>query len=573
VTKVDAIGGEPVVTDGTAVTQVSEFSRGTRRSRRSNVPATLAWVVTAVAVVLGTFMRAWYLFHRPTTSDESIAGLMANQILHGHFSAFYWGQSYGGIEPYLVALRLALFGNSNFLLALVATLLSGVSGIVTWRIARHLVADPALAALAAAAAWVAPQSVPFNATYEYGFRGVTLLLGLLLVLLALRILDGDRRPAIMAALGLTAGAGWWSSPEIVYFVVPAALIVIGAIVADRTTPRWPTWIRGLIIAAAGAVAGAFPWLWANLQSGFASLNSSSFILPVGAPHYVGRLRLFSHYSLPILFSLRGQSGAWLFARAFSVAILGGLVIILCVAGVLCLLGPWSYRAIAISVLLFPFLLVVSPATWFWADGRYAGYVVPLVALVFVMGVAEADRRWRGRRQDTGVAAGALGLVATAGLVAVLTLLSVANFDHFTSPVSGYLADWGNPDGPTVRILPRLESDGVRNGYADYWTAYRLDYLSAGKLRLTVAGLDPDRWATLNHEVTGAPSAAWIFVVPTPTAQSQFSGTATLGPGGLSESALLGDLQRRHIGYRIISSGFIRAVVPDHAVRPAQLGLP
>jgi len=51
VTKVDAISGEPVVTDGTAVTQVSEFSRGTRRSRRSNAPATLAWVVTAVAVV------------------------------------------------------------------------------------------------------------------------------------------------------------------------------------------------------------------------------------------------------------------------------------------------------------------------------------------------------------------------------------------------------------------------------------------------------------------------------------------------------------------------------------------
>jgi hypothetical protein len=156
---------------------------------------------------------------------------------------------------------------------------------------------------------------------------------------------------------------------------------------------------------------------------------------------------------------------------------------------------------------------------------------------------------------------------------VLTLLSVANFDHFTSPLSGDLADWGNPDGPTVRILPQLESDGVRNGYADYWTAYRLDYLSAGKLRLTVAGLDPDRWVTLNNEVTGAPSAAWIFVVPTPTAQSQFSGTATLGPGGLSESTFLGDLQRRHIGYRIISSGFIRAVVPDHAVRPAQLGLP
>jgi surface polysaccharide O-acyltransferase-like enzyme len=162
------------------------------------------------------------------------------------------------VEPYLIAARSAIFGNSTFLLALVPALLSVGSGLLTWRIARRLVADPALAALAAAAAWVAPQSVSSNATYEYGFRATTLLLGLLLVLVALRILDRDRRLLIFVSLGLVAGVGWWSSPEIVYFVVPAALLIVGAIAQDRTVGNMGQWLRDLLMAALAAAVGALP---------------------------------------------------------------------------------------------------------------------------------------------------------------------------------------------------------------------------------------------------------------------------------------------------------------------------
>ena len=71
-------------------------------------------------------MRSWYLFHRPVNGDEAIAGLLANQIAHGHFSAFYWGQSYGGAEPYLVAVLYRVFGSGIWAMKVVPVLLAAV---------------------------------------------------------------------------------------------------------------------------------------------------------------------------------------------------------------------------------------------------------------------------------------------------------------------------------------------------------------------------------------------------------------------------------------------------------------
>src|SRR5580692_9827222 len=67
-------------------------------------PATAAVLVAAGAAVLyGALLRAWLLTHLPLWGDEAIVGLQARAIGSGHFSAFYWGQHYGGLEPYVVA--------------------------------------------------------------------------------------------------------------------------------------------------------------------------------------------------------------------------------------------------------------------------------------------------------------------------------------------------------------------------------------------------------------------------------------------------------------------------------------
>ena len=70
-----------------------------------------------------------------------------------------------------------------------------------------------------------------NSWIEFGFRGVTLVCGLGLLLFSLRTLDGRQSTWDFGALGLFAGIGWWSSPEIAYYLIPAALLLVGLFVS------------------------------------------------------------------------------------------------------------------------------------------------------------------------------------------------------------------------------------------------------------------------------------------------------------------------------------------------------
>ena len=58
----------------------------------------------------GVLLRIWLLAHLPLFGDEAAVGLMARGILAGHFDAFYWGSTYSGGEPYVVA---AVLGGST----------------------------------------------------------------------------------------------------------------------------------------------------------------------------------------------------------------------------------------------------------------------------------------------------------------------------------------------------------------------------------------------------------------------------------------------------------------------------
>lgn len=305
-------------------------------TRQPGLVTALTWVVIATAVTVGIVLRAWYLFHQPVNSDEAVVGLMAMQILHGHFSAFYWGQVYGGGEPYLVAVLFGIFGTSVWALKAVSIVLSAVAAVISWRITRRLVSDLALAILAGALVWAAPEAAVWNSTIELGFRGVTMVCGLGLLLVSLRILDSLRSWLEFAALGLLAGIGWWSSPEIVYFAIPAGLVVIGAIIRDPDIGTLRTWAARLALTLIAGVVGALPWLWANINSGFYSLNTSAFATPPQAPGYGGRLVLFFRYGLPMLFNLRTEETQQLvFGRDWSLLVLIALLVIMAAALVLC----------------------------------------------------------------------------------------------------------------------------------------------------------------------------------------------------------------------------------------------
>jgi hypothetical protein len=528
------------------------------------------WVLIGAIVVTGAVLRAWFLYHRPVTSDEAIVGLMGQQILHGHNSAFYWGQYYGGVEQYLIALRYAVFGFSSWALPLVEVVLALGSGLLTWRIARRLVPDPFLAALAGAVAWAVPEYIMNTLA---GFRGVTLFCGLLMILLSLRVLDRQYRAWEFAGLGLAAGVGWWSSPEIVYFVIPTAVLLVQAFWTDRKDGRASEWIRHLVIGTAAALVGALPWLWSNARSHFASLSTKTYQPPPGSPDFVGRLRIFFHYSAGMLLNLRDVgTGLWVLPRLLSIGLELVLMAIIVGSLVLCIRRRGRALALASGLLAFPFLLAFSPTSWFWQDGRYVGYVVPLYVLVIMMGGVEAARLVAGGDSRRSTRGRGLGRLLAGGVLTLLVVLTWVSFVKFQIPDQSFFAGWANPNAPTLSVLPKLEASGVRDGFADYWVAYRLDFLSGGKLHLTVVGSDPDRWTALNREVLRSPSPAWIFVKPDAAGLSQFGDTVQIeGPASQDQAAFIADLHRLHIGYRIVSTGLVNAVIPDRAVLPQAIG--
>ena len=530
-------------------------------------------VLAAVAVVVGTVIRAWLLFHQPVTSDEAVAGLISHQILHGHTYAFFWGQPFGGVEPYVVAAVFAALGQSSLTLGLAPVLLSALAAVLVWRVALRLVGSARVALLAGALAWAAPFPVVFTSTIEGGYRGVTLACGLAVLLISLRILDGKFRVAEFVALGVIAGVGWWSLPEIAYFLVPAGLVLVGALVQSSRAgdlARWP----GRIGAAAVAFGvGALPWWWTNIGSGFASLDTSKFpgsATPLN-PGYGGRLRIFFRFTLPLYADLRRlNTGVWLFGGSGSsfhrvaVALAVVLVVVVVVGAlVLCFLRGGRCIALGVALVLYPFFVALQPGTWYWQDGRYAVYLGPLLVLVLAAACTELAARVRTRRRVPGL--------SLMGAVVVLSLVfSVVSFHQsFSVTPHTLVANWATPDAAATATATELEAEGVRTGYADYWVAYKLDFLSRGNLSMTVAGTDPDRWESLTGEVRTSGSPAWLFVPPgrIPAGLQQFAMTGDIqGPSGMAEAQFLADLGHLGLTYRTIDAGPIQAVVPSSRVR-------
>ncbi|MGH9093872.1 MAG: glycosyltransferase family 39 protein, partial [Acidimicrobiales bacterium] len=240
--------------------------RGPATRSARPIAGVLIGLAVAVAAGLGLVLRAQLLTHQALSGDEAVAGLMAEQIRHGHLYTFYWGNQYGGGEIYVVALLFAIFGASAVVLNGTATVVTAGAALLLWRSARRLgPGTPGMgkwpAVAAAAAFWVWPEAAVWNSTRQFGFRELTAAAGIGAILFTLRLLDGwSTRDA--AAVGLLLGLGWWSSPEFVYFGVAVGAAVGIAACRRVTRPHF----SHLLVMVATFVVGALPWWWTNLHT-------------------------------------------------------------------------------------------------------------------------------------------------------------------------------------------------------------------------------------------------------------------------------------------------------------------
>lgn len=549
----------------TAVTSVHVRAPARQATPLAHFGRLSCLVLSIAAIGSGVYTRAWYLFHRPISSDEAINGLMARHILHGHFFAFGWGHVYGGVEPYLTAAGFGIFGTSAWVLRAVPLLLSIGAALLTWRVTRRLVDDSPLAVLAGAVVWAAPSSAVYNSFMESGFRGVTLFCGLASLLFSLRVLDGNNHWWNYGMLGLFLGIGWWSSPELVYYLIPVGLLMVGFLWSKRD--QFVSLLPRLGTVAVLAGVGMLPWLWANVGSGFKSLKTSSFGVPAQPITYRGRLDQFFHHSLGILFSLRDIfDGRWLGGRTVGEVLLALVLVVLGVSLVLALIRGGRAVAIAVPIILFPFVMALSPATRYWQTGRYIGYVVPLYVMVLAVG-ALAIERVASSRKRTAIPRDSIrssaGRLAFSGIGAFLIAVALLSFVKDPYPGVSLTASWSDPNKPTTSVIRTLENSGVTYGYANYWVAYRLDLLAKENLKITVGHGDFDRWTPFTRQVTSHPESAWIFVKSTPAAIFQWLDVA--GPGRTTETGFINQLKADSIGYRVVNADTLEAVIPTSPI--------
>jgi hypothetical protein len=159
------------------------------------------------------------------------------------------------------------------------------------------------------------------------------------------------------------------------------------------------------------------------------------------------------------------------------------------------------------------------------------------------------------------------------LVVSMVLASFALAGDTQTSVTALGSGWGNPNSPVDRAIATLQTAGIRDGFADYWVAYKVDLLSNQTLLLTPAKGDVDRQKDFDHLVATAPRQAWIFVPLSQTEAgfAQFSTTSTIqGPDGIPEKSFVDALAALKVPYRVVPAGILTAVVPARKVTVAQV---
>jgi hypothetical protein len=572
--RVEPAPSEPAAAELTVAPQPSyglEWPRAAEAARAALV------AVGAVAIVYGGLLRLWLLAHLPLFGDEAIVGLMARSIDAGHFSAFYWGQQYGGLEPYLVAVVLRVGGGGatalNATTALLSALAAALVGAITFAVGRNRW----LALAAACVAWVWPFAVVWGSVRELGVHAAALCCGLAAVACGVRAYRGRAGNVTFVVLGLVLGLGWWASPEILYFAAPCAVLLggwwwashaeVGDVESDHARPS-----RGVTLglAVVGFFVGSLPWWYANAHSGFASLRPG--VLPATNGSTFGtRLSVFFHDMLPLQLGARTLlSGSWVGGPVVGQTIFA-ILLVLVGAAVgravwLCARPPRDLAplALAAGVVTFPFLYAAAPSTSFWIDGRYGVYLPALLAALFgsVLAAGRGEISSGPRAASTRAATPGVLVTAALGVLGAICL-TIGSAHAAGVPASpSFFSGWQNPNAAMEHVVDAMRAHHIGAAYGDYWTAYDLDFVGHGQPVVSPSVLDVNRSGAIAAQVRSSRDPAWLFFAPGQAAEVAFSNPQP-GPGPYTEASFEALLRQRGIPFKVVKLGVLDAIVPAH----------
>jgi hypothetical protein len=313
--------------------------------------------------------------------------------------------------------------------------------------------------------------------YTTGF--IALITALALACHAMRTEQRLARTAGFA--GFAAGFAIWSHP--IFGTVALLALIAPTLYRRRALRRW--WLP----LAAGGVLGVSPWLLFMAQNGWPASAT-----PVVEATYAERVTRFVTELLPRAFGLRTELGGdWVGPDAVAVGV-AALLIIGSIVGMVLLVIRKGLQALPIlvaGVLAFPVLALYAPLSSI-ADGRYALPFLPellmgLGAWLLLIPERIRDSPW---------------LVITVPTVWALLLCVPVVHQQ-----AGW--EWIDPDTDAKQMVSELETRQIRYIAGDYWGAYLVDYLGAGRLQAAVHL--PIRFDEENATVNAADPSEVAFV--------------------------------------------------------------
>ncbi len=430
-------------------------------------------LILAGIVVMGFVLRL-YLFWASqglVETDEAVLGLQAFGIMRGQRPIFYPGQAYSGsFESYLMALVFWIGGASPLTLKLAPLIFSLAFILLTYRLAADLY-DQTVGLLSALFVAVSPL---FLVVWSLKARGgfiEALALGNVVLILTIRILSPEavsRRPSslkpyvLSPILGFVAGLSLWINPLSLYYLIPAALVLLFK--RGRAHPR------EMAVMAGGFVLGSAPLLLGNLAGGGPATGSQllSGVVPAKDfwPALGAAMRYLVEDGLLTVWGVRPPKGE--LELSLSLAVVPAYVI-----SILAALYLAVKRREEPSIFLALFLAFVPPIFALGAltngnftviipgSGLLTRYLLPLYSVVPII-LAHFLARLK---------AGRIVILLLVAFVLAVNLWSVLTAD----PVAAMRSEFDNIPWPgsIAPLITCLEAEDIRYVYTTHWLGYRL----------------------------------------------------------------------------------------------------
>jgi 4-amino-4-deoxy-L-arabinose transferase-like glycosyltransferase len=418
----------------------------------------------------------------PFNADEAIVALMARHILQGRWPAFFYGQAYmGSLDASLVAMGFALFGSKVGVIRAVQILLYMATIISTAYLGKQIFHSERVGLIAALLLAIPAVNTTLYTTVSLGGYGEALLIGNLLLISAIRIIDGG--PICWLALwGLLAGLGIWAFSLTLIYILPTFAMLLFRFFkkGDKRILA-----RGASILLIGAAIGASPWIAWAIRHGFARLLQELFGSAIAGASPSNYIRaIVSHginlllFGMTVIIGLRPPwSVRWLALPLLPLALAFWFLVFLHMVKAI-YKKDTAREARMLLVGVGVILLLGFIFTPFGADpsGRY---FLPLSVPMAIF-AASLLEDWRGRIPHRPWASLALLVILIFNLYGTIEVARsyppglTTQFDSVTWIDHRYIQE----------LIAFLEKQNERRGYTNYWISYPLAFLSEESLIYT-----------------------------------------------------------------------------------------